>query len=264
MANSAPVGVFDSGIGGLSILREIRRRLPAEHLVYVADSAHAPYGDKPSAFVRERAEAIVDFLERSGAKAIVVACNTATGVAVEDLRARCALPIVAMEPAVKPAAARTRSGTVGVLATTRTLSSRKFADLVRLHGGRARVLAQPCPGLVEQVEAGDFASAATRQLVIGFVRPLIEQGADTLVLGCTHYSFLNQIIADIAGPAVEVIDPAPAVVTELTRRLVTHALTAPAAQVGTDAFWTSGSPEQVHPVIARLWPASAVVRRLPD
>jgi glutamate racemase len=179
------------------------------------------------------------------------------------LRARSTLPIVAMEPAVKPAAARTRTGTVGVLATTRTLASRKFADLVRAYGSGVKVLAQPCPGLVEQVEAGDFQSDETRALVAGYLRPLIAQGADTIVLGCTHYSFLAPLIADVAGSGVTLIDPAPAIVAELARRLTVLELCAPATRTGSDRFWTTGDIPRVSAVITRLWPAPVLVLPLP-
>lgn len=250
----APIGAFDSGVGGLSILREIRLQLPAEDLMYVADSEHAPYGDKPAAFVRERAQAVCRFLLERNVKAIVVACNTATGIAVDDLRATCPVPIVAIEPAVKPAAARTRSGKIGVLATTGTIASRRFSNLVAAYAGGAEVLAQACPGLAEQVEAGEFSSAATRRMLERFIQPLIAQGADTLVLGCTHYSFLTPLVADVCGPAITILDPAPAVAAELARRLSTQALLADRADRGRETFFTTGSFEQTHPVISVLWP----------
>src|SRR4029079_10916727 len=183
----SPIGVFDSGIGGVSVLREIQKQLPAEDLIYVADSAYAPYGDKPVEEIQERAFHIVDFLLSQHAKAIVVACNTATGIAVDALRARWPVPIVAIEPAVKPAAAATRTGIVGVLATRQTTASPRFARLAETWANGARIVAQPCPGLVDHIERGELATERTRNLVAGFVRPLIEQGADTLVLGCTHY-----------------------------------------------------------------------------
>ncbi len=262
-ARDAPVGVFDSGVGGLSVLREIRRELPAEDLLYVADSGFAPYGDRATEFIQERALALVAFLQSQGAKAVVVACNTATGVAVESLRSRFTLPIVAIEPAVKPAASQTRSGRVGVLATTQTLSSPRFTSLVGRHARDVQVFVQPCPGLVEQVEAGEFESAATRSLVEQFVRPLLEKGADTIVLGCTHYPFLSKVIHDIAGPDVTVIDPAVAVARELRRRLHAGGLLSPATRQGTERFWTTGSLEQAGAVIPQLWMRYVKVQPLP-
>jgi len=260
----APIGVFDSGVGGLSVLREIRRELPSEDLIYVADSGYAPYGDRPAEYVQARAVAMVEFLERQGAKAVVVACNTATGIAIDALRAQFGLPIIAIEPAVKPAVAHTRSGVVGVLATTQTLSSQKFSTLVKTHAGDVQVLSQPCPGLVEQVEAGEISSQATRSLVDRYVQPLVEKGADTIVLGCTHYPFLSAVIQDVAGRGVMVIDPAVAVARELRRRLQAHGVLSPEMRQGTEQFWTTGPTDQVRPVIAQLWANDVDVHPVPS
>ena len=256
---TAPIGVFDSGVGGLSVLREIRRELPDEHLLYVADSGYAPYGDRPSDFIVDRSTAIVDFLIAQHAKAIVVACNTATAVAVAAVRERFALPIVAIEPAVKPATATTRSGVVGVLATTQTLTSAKFARLMDQYARGATVLTQACPGLVEQVESGDLSGPRTRAMLDAYVRPLIDAGADTLVLGCTHYPFLGELIAEIAGEGVTVIDPAVAVARELRRRLNAEDLLNTTCEPGTERFWTSGPVDRIGPVIARLWAQEVTV-----
>ena len=253
MSSDNPVGVFDSGVGGLSVLREIRRVLPPEDLVYVADSAHAPYGDRAPEYIADRAVALVEFLVREGAKAVVVACNTATGIAVDALRARFPLPIVAIEPAVKPAAAATRSGVVGVMATTQTLASRRFLKLVDAHASGARVLVQPSPGLVEQVESLQLTAGATRALVEQYVRPLVEGGADTIVLGCTHYPFLTPIIQAAAGPGVAIVDPAVAVARELRRRLEAAELSAGADRKGKEIFWTTGPPDAVRRTIEALW-----------
>ncbi len=264
MATDNPIGVFDSGVGGLSVLREIRRELPGEHLLYVADSGHAPYGDKPAELIEARAVAIVEFLISQRAKAIVVACNTATGVAIRMLRARYALPIIAMEPAVKPAAAHTRSGVVGVLATSRTIASDNFARLHQRFGTGVKILMQACPGLVEQVEAGDLQGASTRALIERYVAPLVAQGADSLVLGCSHYPFLAALIREIAGPGVAIIDPSPAIARELRRRLTAARLLSNANRGGTEQFWTSSTPEASRPVIAQLWQANIAMQRLPD
>jgi glutamate racemase len=259
-----PIGVFDSGVGGLSVLREIRRALPAEDLLYVADSAFAPYGERSDATIEERSIAIANFLTRQSAKAIVVACNTATSVAVETLRARCTLPIVAIEPALKPAALVTKSGVIGVLATKHTLAGAKFAKLVQAHAGSARVVMRPCPGWVEQVEKGDLSSEATLAIVEQQVTPVTAQGADVLVLGCTHYPFLEPVIRAVAGPDVAIIDPAAAVARELRRRLEAAKLRAPSGHAGVERFWTSGSPESVQPVVARLWAGDVRVARMTD
>jgi glutamate racemase len=257
-----PVGVFDSGVGGVSVLREIRRALPSEDLIYLADSAFTPYGDRPTAVITDRSIAMVSLLEHAGVKAVVVACNTATGIAVDALRARFRLPIVAIEPAVKPAAARTRSGVVGVLATTQTLASERFSKLVETHAAGVRVLTQPSPGLVERVESGELSTSATRSMVERYVRPLVDAGADTIVLGCTHYPFLATLIQDVAGPAVTVIDPAVAVARELRRRLEVGGLLAPAGRPGSERFWTTGPAEHSQAVIAQLWGTPLEVTRV--
>ncbi len=261
--SDAPIGVFDSGVGGLSVLREIRRALPAEDLIYVADSGYAPYGDRPEEYVRGRAVAIMEFLRTKDAKAVVVACNTATGVAVDALRARYDLPIVAIEPAVKPAAARSRSRVVGVLATTQTLAGQKFAKLVSTYAGDVEVLTQAAPGLVDQVEAGQLNTPSTRSLVERYLRPMLEKGADTIVLGCTHYPFLDDLIRDVAGSDVVVIDSAVPVARELRRRLQGGHLLAPDDRRGSETFWTTGSVDRVRAVIAQLWSSEVEVRELP-
>jgi len=263
MAN-AGIGVFDSGVGGLSVLREVRAALPAEDLLYVADSGAAPYGDRSREFILERAQAIVEFFLDHRIKAILVACNTATAVAIQSLRSRFPLPIIAIEPAVKPAAARSRSGVIGILATTQTLASDSFATLTERHAQGVRVLTQACPGLAEQVERGDLHSEATLQLVSQYVEPLLLEGADTLVLGCTHYPFLLPLIREVAGGEVTVIDPAQAVARELRRRLEAGALLSDANRPGTEHFWTSGIPDQVAAVIERLWGHEVQVRSLPE
>jgi glutamate racemase len=259
-AGEKPIGVFDSGVGGLSVLHAIRHELPHEHFLYVADSVCAPYGDRSSAFIIERAVTITDFLLRQDAKAIVVACNTATAVAVESLRARFAIPIVAIEPAIKPAAARTRSRVVGVLATTSTVASPNMSKLLanygRLRQGsgeEVEFVIQPCPGLADQVEKGELASADTRALVERYVQPIVDKGADILVLGCTHYPFLQPLIQEIAGRGVEVIDPATAVARELRRRLDRNQLLNPAQLGGIEQFWTTGTVEDVQPIVRQLW-----------
>lgn len=265
------IGVFDSGVGGLSVLREIRRLLPREDLHYVADSAFAPYGDRTASYIEARTRAIAEFLLTQRTKALVVACNTATSVAVEALREHINLPIVAIEPAIKPAVALTRSGVVGVLATRQTVGSASVSKLVATHGQHARILLQACPGLVEQVEKGALAAPETRDLLTRFITPLIKEGADTLVLGCTHYPFLTPLIQELAGQKVRVIDPAPAVAQQLQRRLMADELLAPPGlqdqhqpTQGKTAFWTSGSPEQASRIMSALWGQPVQAQALPE
>jgi glutamate racemase len=262
MLPNQPIGVFDSGVGGLSVLREIRRELPHEDLLYVADSGHAPYGDKPLEAIESRALAITEFLLDQGAKTIVVACNTATGAAAHLLRSRYPVPIVAMEPAVKPAIERTRSGVVGVLATRQTLASQTFAALIGRVDRGILILPQACPGLVERVESGDLDGAPTRALLAGFLAPLLARRADTLVLGCTHYPHLTHLIAELAGPEVAILDSGAAVARQVRRRLAESGLLAPADRVGHERFWTSGELATTHWLITRLWRENVVLERL--
>ncbi len=269
MTPANPIGIFDSGVGGLSVLQEIRKMLPHENLLYVADSAHAPYGDKSAEFIAARSIAISAFLVGQHAKAIVVACNTATGASIATLRATFSVPIIAMEPAVKPAAANTKSGVIGVLATSRTLASDNFVKLFARYGSDVEIIAQACPGLVEQVEAGELASQKTRRLVGQYVHPLVEQGADTLVLGCTHYPFLAPLIMELVGSKVVVMDSATAVARELRRRLEAENLLldgqrkATTTQLGTESFWTSDTSDKAKPLFSQLWDADVEVKLLP-
>lgn len=262
MQPSLPIGVFDSGVGGLTVLREIRSALPGEQLLYVADSQHAPYGEKSRAFIEARSIAICEFLLQQQAKAIVVACNTATAAAITTLRERFAVPIVAIEPAVKPAAQQTKSKVVGVLATSGTLASDNFMKLLVRFGTDVNILVQPCPGLVEQVEAGDLNGSTTQALLESYLQPLLAQGADTLVLGCTHYPFLTPLIKKIAGTKVTIIDPSSAIASELRRRLESVGLLSAADAGGSEKFWTSGEVAKVQPVITQLWGAPVEVQCL--
>lgn len=260
----SPIGVFDSGLGGLSVLRDIRALLPHEDLVYVADSGAAPYGDRPGEFIESRAAAMTEFLVGHGVKAMVVACNTATAVAVRALRERFAIPIIAIEPAVKPAAAMSKSGVVGVMATSLTLASENFRRLAEQYGQGVRIVPQPCPGLVELVEAGRLEGPEVRAQVAGCVLPLINDGADTIVLGCTHYPFLMKEIRAVAGEQVNIIDPAIAVARELQRRLDGAGLLAGHEHKGTDRFYTTGVVAHVEAVLSMLWGRHTGVGAVPE
>lgn len=255
----APIGVFDSGVGGLSVLRHLRDALPHEDFLYVADSAHAPYGALSSDAIRTRTFRIADFLAEQGAKLLVVACNTATAAAVAELRERCVVPVVAMEPGVKPAAERTRSGVVGVLATAGTLESARFFSLVSRHAGAADVITQPCPGLVERIEAGDLRSADTERLLRSYLEPLLARGADVIVLGCTHYPFLRPLVEAIVGADIAVLDTGAAVAREVTRRLQTEGLLRTDERRGGERFWTSADSHAALPVFRALWRSDAAV-----
>ena len=257
------IGVFDSGVGGLSVLRAIRAALPHEHLVYVADSGHAPYGDQTEAHITQRTLTVGHWLAEHGVKGITIACNTATVVAAKTLREQTHLPVVAIEPAIKPAVAITRSGVVGVLATRQTVQSAAVARLVDLYAADKRVVLQACPGLVEQVERADLHSAETEDLLRQFITPLLEQGADTLVLGCTHYPFLRDTIQRVAGECVTLIDPAVAVARELTRRLAESGHLSTHTELGRVAFFTTGDLAQAQHAVTHLWGEPVAVQALP-
>lgn len=253
------IGVFDSGVGGLSVLRELVQHLPQARFVYVADSAHCPYGGKSAGAITARAMAITDFLIGRGAEQIVVACNTATIAAIEALRASHALNFVGMEPAVKPAVAATRSGVVGVLATGAALAGSKLLKLIDAHAGAVRIITQPCPGLVERVEAGDLDGPSTRALLARHVQPLLAAGADTLVLGCTHYPFLRPVIAELAGSGVTLLDTGAAVARRSASLLgIDTASPVPPDEPARIDWYAGGDLVHFAAVGSRLW-GSAIV-----
>ena len=261
-ASDAPVGVFDSGVGGLSVLGEIHSLLPAESLLYVADCGHIPYGEKTPEFIRQRCMIIAQFFREQGAKALVLACNTATAAAATQLREHYPdWPIIGMEPAVKPAAAATRSGVVGVLATTGTLQSAKFAALLDRFAGDVRVITQPCPGLVELIETGDLFSPAIRALLQGYVEPLLAEGCDTIILGCTHYPFLKPLLRQMIPESVILIDTGHAVARQLQRLLAQQNLLNSGLARETQ-FWTSADLDNFRNILPTLWKKSDSVRFL--
>lgn len=253
--NQRPIGVFDSGVGGLSVVREIVKLMPAESLHYVADTAHCPYGEKSVEYLRERAMQISDYLVREDVKAIVVACNTATVATIATLRENFSLPIIGIEPAVRPAAANTKSGVIGVLATATTLGSAHLAALIERHTDYHEVVTSACPGWVEAVEAGDLESPNTRALVRASVQPLLDAGADTLVLGCTHFPFLRQLIEEVAGPSIHVLETGLPVARQLQRRLLSEQLFAqPNGTAPQHSFFSTASPQSQADFVKRYWP----------
>jgi glutamate racemase len=261
--SSPAVGIFDSGVGGLSVLREIRSAMPAESLLYVADSANAPWGDKAAEYVRRRGLEIADFLVGQGVKAIVIGSNTGTAGAAEALRDTLTIPVIAMEPAIKPAAGLTRSGVVGAIVTATMGASDRMASLLDRFGRDVRVISVPAPGLVEHVEAADLASWELRRLVEGYVKPLLDAGADTIVLGSTHYVFLRSMIAAIAGDGVTIVDSGVAVARQLGRVLDEHGIAAPAGAEGDERFWTSGDPTESARVMSALLGRTVRVEKMP-
>ena len=257
----ALVGVFDSGVGGLSVARELMAQLPAQPLVYLADQIHAPYGQRSLEEIRALSDGITRFLLAQGARVIVIACNTASAAALRWLRAKYPdVPFVGMEPAVKPAAERTKTRHVGVLATPATFQGELFASLVDRFGADVRVHTQVCPKFVPLVEAGELDSPRTRAAVQEYVGPLIEAGVDELVLGCTHYPFLLPLIAEVAGPGVEIIDPAPAVARQVGRVLAGRGWVADGA--GSErVFCTTGDAKRFERALRELLGVEMEARR---
>jgi glutamate racemase len=261
--NQAPVGIFDSGVGGLSVLREIHRALPAESVFYVADSANAPWGDKPPAFVRERGLKIARFLISHGIKAVVIGSNTGTAGSAEALRTALTIPVVGIEPGIKPAVAATRSGVVGAIVPAAVGGSDRLASLLDRFGSEVKVIIQPVPGLVEHIEAGDLEGPELRRMVEGFIRPMLEAGADTIVLGSTHYVFLKPLLAQLAGSNVALIETGEAVARQLAHVLEERNLKADGA-APRERFWTSGDPDAAQKVMTALLKRSVAVEKLPD
>ncbi|WP_085700888.1 glutamate racemase [Pseudomonas sp. B26(2017)] len=248
----APIAVFDSGVGGVSVLAEIQHLLPNESLLYLGDCGHIPYGEKTPEFIRQRCSVMAGFFREQGAKALVIACNTATVAGVADLRRDFPeWPIVGMEPAVKPAAAATRSGMVGVLATTGTLQSAKFAALLDRFATDVRVITQPCPGLVELIESGDLHSPQLRALLKHYVDPLLANGCDTIILGCTHYPFLKPMLKSMIPESISLIDTGAAVARQLQRLLAERDLLAEGPNRPV-RFWTSADPASLRNTLVLL------------
>jgi glutamate racemase len=253
MNPDGPIGVFDSGVGGLSVWREIVRALPHEDTIYFADQQHVPYGPRSEFEIRAFSDGIAGFLLERGCKAIVVACNTASAAALKHLRETLPhVPSVGMEPAVKPAAAMTKTGVVGIMATPATFQGRLFKATAGRHAAGIRLINQVCDGLADHVEAGDLDGPATEGLLRGFLRPILEAGADTVVLACTHYPFVIEPIRRIAGPGVGVIDPAPAIARHLGTVLEQHRLRQSATREGEHVFVTSGDPDRFAAALLRL------------
>lgn len=210
-SNPCPIGLFDSGVGGISVANQVKRALPAENLIYVADSAHAPYGNKSSAYILSRARRIVEFLIAEQAKLIVVACNTATLSCIEALRKDYPIPFVGVEPGVKPAVQASFSGKVAVLATPLTINSARYHRLIENVANGKQVISQPCDGLADQIELGDFESPQTMALLKRFVQPLLDKGVDQIALGCTHYGFVVEQLETLIAGQAQLVDTGAAI-----------------------------------------------------
>lgn len=249
---SSPIGVFDSGVGGLSVWKELVKLLPNESTIYFADSANCPYGEKSQDEIIALSRTIVDFLLGKGCKMIVVACNTATSAAIDYLRDHYTIPFVGMEPAVKPAALSSTTGVVGILATAGTLKGRLFNETKRRFASSVTVIETVGKGLVEAVERGELATEKTKLLLHSYIQPMLDRGIDYLVLGCTHYPFLMPIIQEIAGEGVHIIDPAPSVALQAKQLLSAGGMLNPAFGKPTYTFYTSGSEEPMRSMLKGL------------
>jgi glutamate racemase len=261
-ANANAIGVMDSGVGGLTVLQHIHRLLPHEHLNYVADSQYAPYGSLSPESITDRCFTIADFLIEQNVKALVVACNTATAASIQLMRAKYALPIIGMEPAVKPAALASKNGIIGILATVGTLKSAQFAALLTNYGQDIQVHTQGCIGLVECIERGEIHTASTKALIAEYCVPLLEAGADTIVLGCTHYPFVREVIQGVVGEGVTVIDTGEAVAKHLQATLEVQSLLTSTEEEADVLVWTNNTAADREAVIQQLWGDNAVVRRI--
>jgi glutamate racemase len=257
--SSQAIGVMDSGVGGISVLKHIHALLPHEHLMYVADSLYAPYGNKTAEEITARCMIVADYLIAQNVKALVVACNTATAAAIDELRETFNIPIIGMEPAVKPAAEASRNGIIGVLATVGTLKSAQFAALLEAYGRDVKVITQACVGLVECIERGELNTPATKALIRQYTAPLLAEGADTIVLGCTHYPFVKDAIREIVGEEISLIDTGAAVAKQLKRQLEEKGLLsasqekAPSHQKPNVHFWTNSEAKNASQVTEKLW-----------
>lgn len=261
-ANS-PIGIFDSGVGGVSVLRAIREQIPEESVIYFGDQGHIPYGPRPMEQIRNFSEVITNFLLAQGAKIIVVACNTASAAALKYLREKFPyMQFVGMEPAVKPAAEHTQTGRVGVLATPATFQGALYASVVERFANGVELLQDTCPGLVQQIEQGNLNGKETRRILEAALMPMLEKNIDTVVLGCTHYPFVIPLIQQIVGDNVRVIDPAPSVAKQAGRLLEAKGIRIKSESNGNVKFYTSGDPDILQSMLPALLAESGEVERV--
>lgn len=245
-----PIGIFDSGIGGVSVLRAVRALLPDEDILYFGDSANLPYGEKSMEEIRRLSERVVQFLLAQNCKIIVIACNTASAAALRYLRDKHPDTVfIGMEPAVKPAAEQTQSGVVGVIATTATFQGELFAAVVERFAQNVKILHQPCPGLVQQIEAGKLDTPDTEAMLRGWLEPMMQQNIDALVLGCTHYPFVIPALKKILGDKIRIIDPAPAVARRVKYLLEQNHALSDSAETGKVIYYTSGTKDAFEKIL---------------
>jgi glutamate racemase len=251
--SNSPIGIFDSGVGGISVLRSIREQMPEESVIYFGDQGHIPFGPRSMEQIRNFSQAITKFLLERNTKIIVVACNTASAAALKDLREK--FPdeeFVGMEPAVKPAAEHTQTGKVGVLATPATFQGALYASVVERFANGVELYQETCPGLVQQIEQGNLSGKETRRILEDALLPMLGKNIDTVVLGCTHYPFVIPLIQQIVGKNVRVIDPAPAVAKQTGRLLEARGMKNKSGSEGDVKFYTSGDADALKTMLPIL------------
>lgn len=253
MERHKSIGIFDSGVGGLSIAEAINELLPEENLVYFADLEFSPYGNKSAEIIENRSKEIVNFLISQNCKLVVVACNTATVNSISNLRAETSIPIIGVEPAIKPAALQSKTGVIGVLATEQTIASRSFQNLCDKYSEKVIIKTKACPKFVTLVESLDHNSEKAHITAEQYIRPLLSQNCDQIVLGCTHFSFLKTTIEHVVGLNVNVIDTAAPVAKEVKNKLQSNNLENTGNITGIVEFWVSGNSAQASESINELW-----------
>lgn len=251
--DTRPIGIFDSGIGGLSIMQCITQQLPNENLVYVADTLNAPYGDKSTTFIQQRVLEIADWFIAKNTKAIVVACNTATVNAIDKLRENITIPVIGVEPAIKPAANISKDKKVAILVTKATAENQRFLSLVKQYSNNNDVYIQPCPGLVELIEQDQKNSLACMSLLASYLAPLLEKGIDTIVLGCTHYPLVKPLINQICGNNITIMETALPVTEQLQRQLQLHQIINHSDTFGTTDFYSSKPGSAQQQLFSHIW-----------
>jgi len=251
--SNKPIGIFDSGLGGLSICRAVKGMLPDEDIIYFADTHYAPYGSKSKKTITERAESIIQFLIAKDCKLIIIACNTATVTTIKMLRLKYAIPIIGIEPGIKPASLNSKKGVIGVLATEQTLKSDSFHTLKAQYSSSVTINVQACPDFVNLVESTNHESSIAIDTAESYIRPLLAAGCDQIVLGCTHFSFLMSAIRLAVGNQAEIIDTAVPVAEEVKRKLQQLQISNQEKISGVAKFWTSGDVTMATPAVSQLW-----------
>lgn len=260
--NKQAIGILDSGVGGLSIARAVHDTLPAEDLIYIADSKYAPYGNKSTSEINQRVSTLIELLKQKDIKVLVVACNTATVNLIAHLREKYSLPIIGVEPGVKPAAANTKSKKIGVLATEGTINSKAFLEFVGKFSAQNELMLTPCPKFVPLIEQAQIGTVSSMAAVEEYVKPLIEKGCDQIVLGCTHYPFLKKDIEQVASGQAQIIDTSQAVANQVKNVLTEHNLLNQQKKEGQAEFFTTGNTDFAHPLFSMLWQKPVAVRAI--